>query len=133
MRNYVVTFAKSLVVGSTMLVPGVSGGSMAMILGIYTKLISSVSSFMKINLEILFFNYILAGSLIGIVSFSKPILHLIETYPMPMLYFFMGAVAGSVPLMFREAKLTKFSWTVPIYVAIGFLIVLFLKCLLSVM
>ena len=47
MRNYVVTFAKSLVVGSTMLVPGVSGGSMAMILGIYTKLISSVSSFMK--------------------------------------------------------------------------------------
>ena len=47
MRNYVVTFAKSLVVGSTMLVPGVSGGSMSMILGIYTKLISSVSSFMK--------------------------------------------------------------------------------------
>ena len=46
---------------------------------------------------------------------------------MPMLYFFMGAVAGSVPLMFREAKLTKFSWTVPIYVAIGFLIVLFFK------
>ena len=46
---------------------------------------------------------------------------------MPMLYFFMGAVAGSVPLMFREAKLTKFSWTVPIYVAIGFLIVLFFE------
>lgn len=37
-------------------------------------------------------------------------MHLIETYPMPMLYFFMGAVAGSVPLMFHEAKLTKFSW-----------------------
>ena len=46
---------------------------------------------------------------------------------MPMLYFFMGAVAGSVPLMFREAKLTKFSWTVPIYIAIGFLIVLFFE------
>ena len=126
MRNYVVTFAKSLVVGSTMLVPGVSGGSMSMILGIYTKLISSVSSFMKNKFRnSLFLTIFLAGSLIGIVSFSKPILHLIETYPMPMLYFFMGAVAGSVPLMFREAKLTKFSWTVPIYVAIGFLIVLF--------
>lgn len=128
MRNYVVTFAKSLVVGSTMLVPGVSGGSMAMILGIYTKLISSVSSFMKNKFRnSLFLTIFLAGSLIGIVSFSKPILHLIETYPMPMLYFFMGAVAGSVPLMFREAKLTKFSWTVPIYVAIGFLIVLFFE------
>lgn len=126
MRNYVVTFAKSLVVGSTMLVPGVSGGSMSMILGIYTKLISSVSSFMKNKFRnSLFLTIFLAGSLIGIVSFSKPILHLIETYP--MLYFFMGAVAGSVPLMFREAKLTKFSWTVPIYVAIGFLIVLFFE------
>ena len=128
MRNYVVTFAKSLVVGSTMLVPGVSGDSMSMILGIYTKLISSVSSFMKNKFRnSLFLTIFLAGSLIGIVSFSKPILHLIETYPMPMLYFFMGAVAGSVPLMFREAKLTKFSWTVPIYVAIGFLIVLFFE------
>lgn len=58
MRNYVVTFAKSLVVGSTMLVPGVSGGSMAMILGIYTKLISSVSSFMKNKFRNSLFNYI---------------------------------------------------------------------------
>ena len=81
MRNYVVTFAKSLVVGSTMLVPGVSGGSMSMILGIYTKLISSVSSFMKNKFRnSLFLTIFLAGSLIGIVSFSNPILHLIESH-----------------------------------------------------
>lgn len=38
---------KGLIVGGTMMVPGVSGGSMAMVLGIYDELISSVSSFFK--------------------------------------------------------------------------------------
>ena len=35
---------KGLVVGATMLVPGVSGGTMAMLLGVYDRLVSSVSS-----------------------------------------------------------------------------------------
>ena len=128
MKHYVITFGKSLIVGSTMLVPGVSGGSMAMILGIYTKLISAVSSFMKNKLSNFFFlSVFLAGSLLGIVSFSKPILHLIETYPMPMLYFFMGAVAGSVPLMLKQAQIKQFSWTTPVYIALGFLVVFFFE------
>lgn len=128
MKQYVITFGKSLIVGSTMLVPGVSGGSMAMILGIYTKLISSVSSFMKNKTGNFFFLAVfLAGSLLGIVSFSRPILHLIETYPMPMLYFFMGAVAGSVPLMLRQAQIKHFSWTTPVYIMLGFLTVFFFE------
>ena len=45
--NNFLTALKGLIIGGTMLVPGVSGGSMAMILGIYDRLISSVSSFMK--------------------------------------------------------------------------------------
>ena len=46
---------KGMAVGGTMLVPGVSGGSMAMILGIYDRLVSSVSSFMKHRRESLIF------------------------------------------------------------------------------
>ena len=45
--NHMLTALKGLIIGATMLVPGVSGGSMAMILGIYDRLISAVSSFMK--------------------------------------------------------------------------------------
>lgn len=46
-KDIITTALKGLCVGGTMLVPGVSGGSMAMILGIYDKLIESVSSFLK--------------------------------------------------------------------------------------
>lgn len=46
-QKYISTLWKGAVIGGTMLVPGVSGGSMAMILGIYQELISVVSSFRK--------------------------------------------------------------------------------------
>ena len=45
--NILLNMLKGLFVGGSMLIPGVSGGSMAMILGIYDKLITSVSSFFK--------------------------------------------------------------------------------------
>ena len=45
-ENMITTVIKGICVGGTMLVPGCSGGSMAMILGIYDRLVSSVSSFM---------------------------------------------------------------------------------------
>ena len=39
MVKHLLTFFKGLIVGGTMLVPGVSGGSMAIILGIYDRLV----------------------------------------------------------------------------------------------
>ena len=65
-----------------MLVPGVSGGSMAIILGIYDQLVSSVSSFMKSKRKNFFFLLVFGVSgLLGMFLFSKPLLQLIERYP----------------------------------------------------
>ena len=108
-----------------MLVPGVSGGSMAMILGVYNRLVSSVSSFFKHKKESLLFLLTFAvGGGLGMFLFAKPLLSLIEQYPMPMLYFFMGAVAGGIPLIVRESKVKKFSWDLPLYALIGAAVVL---------
>ena len=107
-----------------MLVPGVSGGSMAMILGVYNKLVSSVSSFRKHKSESLFFLMLFSlGGGLGMLLFANPLLSLIEKYPMPMLYFFLGAVAGGVPLIFRQAEIKRFSWKVPLYITVGLLVV----------
>lgn len=124
-NNNFLTIIKGLIVGGTMLVPGVSGGSMAMILGIYTKLVHAVSSFMKNVKENFFFLalFCLGGGL-GILLFAKPISFLIETYPMPMSYFFLGAVAASVPLIISEAKVKTFSWKIPLYIVLGIIVVM---------
>ena len=111
-----------------MLVPGASGGSMAMILGIYDRLISSVSSFFKdVKGNFLFLALFCLGGGAGILVFARPLLYLIERFPMPMMYFFLGAVAGGVPLIFSQAEIKKVSWKVIVYILVG----IFAVCLIG--
>lgn len=120
LKETAVTGIKGAWVGGTMLVPGVSGGSMAMILGIYDRLVSAVSSFMeerKANLGFLCSFSI--GALLGMLLFAVPILKLLQKYPMPVIYFFLGAVAGGIPMIIRKAGMKKFSWKTIVYPAAG--------------
>lgn len=115
-----VTALKGMFVGATMLVPGVSGGSMAMILGEYDNLIMSVSSFFKHKKESIFYlGTFSLGAIIGMILFANPLLYAIEKYPMPLLYFFLGTVAGGIPLMYRKAEVKGFSVKSLLYLAIG--------------
>ena len=124
LRGSLLTFCKGMVVGGTMLVPGVSGGSMAMILGVYDRLVSSVSSFFKHKRESFLFLVTFAlGGGVGALLFANPLLSLIGLWRRPMLYFFLGAVIGSIPMICREAKIKRFDWRQPLYVVIGILIV----------
>ncbi len=123
MKSHALLAVKGMVIGATMLVPGVSGGSMAMILGIYDKLVSSVSSFFKhVKESLLFLGIAAAGGIVGMILFARPLSGLIEAYPRPMLYFFIGAVAGGIPLMYQKAEVKKFSFKIPLYIGIGILV-----------
>ncbi len=124
------TFFKGICIGGTMLVPGVSGGSMAMILGIYDKLISSISSFMKHKRQsALFLGVFGIGGILGIFLFANPLLQLIERFPRPMLYFFIGAVVGGIPVITKQAKVEKITWKIILYVALGIATVVLLSFL----
>ena len=124
-NNKLITILKGMIVGGTMLVPGISGGSIAMILGIYDKLIYAVSSFNKHKRKsLLFLGLFSLGGGLGMILFANPLLLLIERYTKPMLYFFLGAVAGGIPLILKQAKVERFSWKIPIYICLGLLIVM---------
>ena len=123
-NNNIFTALKGVIIGGTMLVPGVSGGSMAMILGIYDRLISAVSSFAKHKKENLAFLVIFSlGGILGILVFANPLLRLIERYPMPMLYFFLGAVAGGIPLIVKQSGAKRLSWRSCLYLILALLVV----------
>ncbi len=100
---------KGFIVGSTMMVPGVSGGSMAMILGIYDHLIASLSSFFsdwKGNL--LYLAAFAVPSVLGIVLCADPITSVIDRFPIVSMFFFFGLVFGSVPMLVRKADISSF-------------------------
>ena len=102
-------FIKGMIVGGTMLVPGVSGGSMAIILGIYDRLIRAVGSLPgRLLRNLLFLGIFAAGGGIGMLLFSRPMLYLMDHYQRPALYFFVGAVLGGVPAIGKKAGVEKF-------------------------
>lgn len=120
MIDHVKTVLKGFIVGATMLVPGVSGGTTAIILGIYTRLIKAVADLRKDWRKQLAFLLLFAlGGGLGILIAAKPLDHLVNTYTMPTMFFFMGVVLAGIPIMLREAKITSFHWINLVYVAIG--------------
>lgn len=121
---------KGIIIGGTMLVPGLSGGSMAMLLGVYNTLISAVSSFAKHKIKSFLFllSFAIGGS-IGILLFANPLSYLIKQYPMPVLYFFLGLVAGGVPFILKQAEIRQLSWKIPLQVGLGIFIVSMLTLL----
>lgn len=130
MKDKIITFAKALMIGSTMLVPGVSGGSMAMILGIYDRLIRSVSSFTKDMVQhSIFLVLFCIGSVAGMLLFAQPILTAITMWEQPMLYFFIGLVIGGVPLILKKAEIHQFHWKVIVLPIVGALLVVVLTYL----
>lgn len=99
---------KGFIIGSSMLIPGVSGGTMAIILGIYDELIHAVSSF-KENVKknsILLGKYGLAG-MMGIMLLSGPMLEAVTRWNKPMMFLFLGAIIGSIPSLYHKATVFR--------------------------
>lgn len=121
---------KGLVIGASMLIPGVSGGTVAIICGIYYKLIAGIDTFFKNPKEnIRFLASVAIGGAVGVLAFSKLILLVYNSYKVPMLYLFMGAVLGSIPLLYRCAEIKKFNFKILIYPILGISFVLLLECI----
>lgn len=115
---------KGLVIGATMMVPGVSGGTMAIILGIYDRLISAVSSFgrdVKENLLFLTIFGLSAG--VGMFLFSTPVSWLLEHYKIPTISFFTVVILCGVPVIGRKSGVEKVRFSVIVYMLLGAIMV----------
>jgi len=130
-RDHLITILKGMWIGGTMTVPGVSGGSMAMIMGVYDRLISSVSSFFRNpGKSMSFLVRFVLGAGIGMVVFSRFISFLFTTRAdVPLRFFFLGAVAGGVPMIYKEAGIKRISLGAVAYPVIGILAVVILALL----
>lgn len=92
------------IIGVANIIPGVSGGTMAVMLNIYDKLIDSFTGLRKhFGKSVKFLLPIFIGAAGGIVIFSKLIKYLLAYYPMPTCFFFIGLIIGSLPMVFGRA------------------------------
>ena len=120
---------KGFFMGIANVIPGVSGGTIAIILGVYEKFISTISNIfedLKENLKFLI--PIFLGMGLAIVTTSKVVGYSYDNFPLPTLMFFVGLVFGGIPLLFKNVKGKKESKQVSSYVIamFTFLLVIFM-------
>ena len=130
--QYLVIFFKGIAMGAADVVPGVSGGTIAFISGIYEELLASISAINIANLKLLknegikaawkaingnFLLALLSGIFISIISLAKLITWLLENKPILVWSFFFGLVLASI--LFVSKQITKWNASAIILFIIG--------------
>ncbi len=97
-------FIKGMFIGSGFILPGVSGGALAAIFGIYERMISFLANLTKQFKEnFLFFLPVGLGALFGIFLLSFGVSFLLGNYETIILWFFVGCIVGTLPSLWKEA------------------------------
>ncbi len=101
--KYIILALKGIAVGIANAVPGVSGGTIAVVTKIYDELLGSLTPNIKRLIKKLpFLIPVGVGMLIGIFLASKVLGFLFETYNVPTQLFFVGVILGSIPMIYKE-------------------------------
>lgn len=116
-----------LIIGASMLIPGLSGGTMGILLGIYDKLIEAVAKITTkdgFKNNAVFLICFCTGSLTGFYLFSKVVLIAIEAFEYPLMFLFIGMILGSLPTIMKKGQIKNIGLKDIIYIFIGFAICL---------
>ena len=131
LKDYIIISLKGMAMGAADVVPGVSGGTIAFISGIYEELLNSISSFKfslinvlkhegikvvwkKINGSFLLALFI--GICFSVLSLAKLIENLLENHPILIWSFFFGLVLASIIYIAKQIKL----WNIKCYLYLIF-------------
>lgn len=129
-KEFILLYFKGIAMGSADVVPGVSGGTIAFITGIYETLLNAIRSvdlqalqyLKKFQIKALwkhvngnFLLPLLAGIATSVLTLAKVITHLLAEYPIQVWSFFFGLIVISALIILREIKL----WNIGVFVAIA--------------
>lgn len=115
-------------VGVANIIPGVSGGTIMVLLGLFNKLMESISNIFNFKIKIkdkkkdfLFLVQFMLGAGIGLVGFAKILEFLFVSFEIQTMYWFIGLILCSLPMLKRkELNDQKINW---IFVVIGMFII----------
>jgi putative membrane protein len=102
--DWFLRFCKGALIGTGFILPGVSGGALAAVFGLYERIITFLAhptrNFVR---NLVFFIPVGLGGLLGMALLSRPLSFFLENYEVPVLWFFIGAIMGTLPELWSEA------------------------------
>lgn len=108
MKEKLILMVKGFILGIANIIPGVSGGTLAITLGIYEQLIGTISHlFHNIKKNLGFIIPIGIGAVLSVLVLSKLINYSLEQFPIPTTLFFIGLIVGGVPFIYKKVEKEK--------------------------
>ena len=103
-HNFFIDVLKGAVMGVAFIIPGFSGGTVAVILGIYNGFITAIAGLFKdFKKNALFLLPFLIGIVLGVAALIMPIKLGFEFIPLPLICLFVGLMLGGMPPIFKDA------------------------------
>lgn len=110
--EYIILILKGMIIGIANIIPGVSGGTLMITLGIYEQVIDTISHFFKnIKKNLKFIIPIGIGMGLSVLILSKVISVCLDKYPFPTTFFFIGLIVGGIPLLWKRASASKYNYS----------------------
>src|SRR5690625_1446975 len=120
---------RGMMMGISDVVPGVSGGTIAVILGIYDQLITAINGLFSLEWKrhLRFLVPLAIGIGLAIFSFSKIMDWLLVHHEQPTYYFFLDLIVRILPYLFRESDAKKtFKWNHILLLVAGIILISFI-------
>jgi putative membrane protein len=129
--KYLILTLKGIVYGVTNLLPGIGGGLILIILGIYQEFVSSVGNFFlelrNWRKNLAFIIPMLLGAGIGMVVFAKGVTYVMDQFPVVSMFLFMGLVVGTIPSVLKQTADMKLTVGRGVALLAGILVVILFK------
>lgn len=105
MKENIMLILKGFALGIANVIPGVSGGTIAVILGIYEKLIDILSNLKtKLKENFKYILFLAIGLILAIGLFSNAVTFCLKNYPFATILFFIGFIIGGMPPLLNKVK-----------------------------
>lgn len=102
--DWLLRVVKGAFIGSGFVLPGVSGGALAAVFGIYERLISFLAHITRnFKGNFRYFLPVGIGGLLGIFLLSFAVSFFLESYEVQILWFFIGCILGTLPSLWKQA------------------------------
>ena len=126
--DWVLRLVKGFVVGFGAITPGLSGGVLAVILGIYEPIMRFLGNLKDRFLKrLLYFIPVGIGGMAGVIIFSKVVADLLERNKAPFIWLFLGFIAGTLPSLIKNSgSRGRKSWHYLVLVGVAAVMVTFL-------
>lgn len=128
--SYVFLFLKGIVFGVANIIPGVSGGTMAVVMGIYDRLVEAIGGVLtdgKKRVSHIIFLFVLGlGAIAGLKGLAPIITYSLDHHYELTMLFFMGLITGSFPAVLKLSGIKKLTTTDMVALSVGIILVLVL-------